>query len=299
MATNKEYWENRMIQLYDAQDKKNAKFDKKMRKEYHRLEANIQKEVASYYSKYGKDNVIEYRNLVQSLSDSERELLYKDYDTFSNKYPQYKQLMPVRESIYQLNRLEGLQLSIRLQMVELGAFEQEGFELLLQNAYELGYLSSMKGLKNAPSFFSVNNNAMQLTLNEKWINGGNYSDRIWSNKEKLISTMNNEIRDSIIRGDSYEKMSQLIQHRTGVGTNDSYRLIYTESAFVLGQSNKQAFMDAGVLRYEISAVMDRKTSPTCRSLDGQQFEFKDAKVGVNYSPFHAFCRTTQIPIEND
>lgn len=299
MADNKAYWENRMIQLYDAQDKKNNKFDKKMRKEYHRFEANITKEVASYYTKYGKDNVIEYRQLLQSLSDSERELLYKDYDTFANKYPQYRQLMPVRESIYQLNRLEGLQLSIRLQMVELGVFEQEGFELLLKDAYELGYLSSMKGLSNAPTFFSVNNNAMQLTLNEKWINGGNFSDRIWSNKEKLINTMNNEIRDSIIRGDNYQKMSKILQHRTGVGAYNTMSLIQTESAFVLNQANKQAFMDAGVLKYEVSAVMDRKTSPTCRNMDGQQFEFKDAKVGVNYSPFHTRCRTTQIPIEND
>ena len=52
--------------------------------------------------------------------------------------------------------IEGLQLSIRMKMVELGAFEQEGFEKLLREAYERGYLSTMKGLDNAPSFFSVN-----------------------------------------------------------------------------------------------------------------------------------------------
>ncbi|KIO60634.1 hypothetical protein [Caldibacillus thermoamylovorans] len=52
--------------------------------------------------------------------------------------------------------IEGLQLSIRMKMVELGAFEQEGFEKLLREAYERGYLSTMKGLDKAPSFFSVN-----------------------------------------------------------------------------------------------------------------------------------------------
>lgn len=295
----KSYWEERMIQLYEAQDKKNAKFDKKMRKEYHRLEASIQKEVASYYTKYGKDNVIEYRNLVLALSPSERDLLYKNYEQFAEKYPQYMHLMPIRESIYQLNRLEGMQLNIRMHMVELGAFEQEGFENLLKEAYELGYLSTMKGLDNAQSFFSVNDIAMQQTLKEKWVKGKNFSDRIWDNKERLLTALNNDLRDGIIRGDSYQQIAKAIHYRTGVGGNDSLRLVVTESAFVMNQANKQAFMDTGIESYEVSAVMDRRTSPTCRGLDGQQFDFEDAKVGVNYPPFHVWCRTTTVPIEND
>lgn len=295
---NQSYWENRMIQLYDSQDKRNNAFDKKMRKQYLSMEESFKKEIASYYQKYGKDNVIEYRQLVLALSQNERDLLYRDYQEFARRNPQYMKLMPIRESIYNLNRLEGLQLNIRMQMVELGAFEQEGFDKLLKEAYEKGYLSTMKGLDNAPSFFSVNNIAMQQTLNEKWINGGNYSDRIWANKEKLINTLNNEIRDSIIRGDDFRQMSKLLQNRLEVGANDSLRLIVTESAFVLGQANKQAFMDALIERYKITSVMDKRTSPTCIHLNGQVFNFKDAKVGVNYPPFHSWCRTTVVPIEN-
>lgn len=298
MAKELTYWEKRMEQLFKSQDKKDAKYDKSMRKEYLRVEEQIKKEIASYYANYGKDGVIEYRKLVQSLSQKERDLLYQNYEEFARRNPKYVHLMPIRESIYQLNRLEGLQLSVRMRMVELGAFEEEGFQKLLEEAYENGYLSSMKGLQNAPTFFTVNGTAMQLTLSEKWINNGNFSDRIWGNKERLINLLNTEIRDAIIRGDDYKKMSRLLEHRMGVGAYDSRRLIVTESAFVLNQSNKQAFMDAGILRYEITAVLDSKTSPTCRELNGEIFEFKAAKVGVNYPPFHAFCRTTVVPIEN-
>lgn len=298
MATQT-YWEKRMEQLYNAQDKKNNALDKKLRKEYLRLEESIKKDIASYYQKYGTDNVIQYRQLVLSLSQSERDLLYKDMETFAKKYPQYANLMPVRESIYKLNRLEGLQLSIRMKMTELGVIEQEEFEKLLREAYKRGYLSTMKGLDNAPSFFSVNDIFLQQTLNERWIDGGNFSDRIWTNKEKLINTLNNEIRDAIIRGDDYKQMSKIIQNRLGVGANDAYRLVVTESAFVMNQANKQAFVDAGIKKYQITAVMDRRTSPTCRSLNGETFEFANAKVGVNYPPFHPFCRTTVVPIEND
>ena len=296
---NKTYWLDWMTQLDAAQDKRNNTFDKAMRKQYHALEESISKDIASYYQKFGKDDVIEYRKLVLSLTESERNLLYKDYDAFFSRNPKYAHLIPTRESIYKLNRLEGLQLSTRMQMVELGAFEQEGLEKLLQEAYENGYLSTMKGLDSASSFFSVNNNAMAQTINEKWTNGANFSDRIWENKEKLINTLNNEIRDGIIRGDSYQKMDMTLRKRTEDGAYESLRLTVTESSFVTNQANKQAFMDAGIERYEISAVLDKRTSQTCEHLDGQQFKFKDAKVGSNFPPFHPWCRTTIFGIEND
>ncbi|WOD61770.1 minor capsid protein [Niallia taxi] len=297
-AERKSYWEQRMIQLFLSQDKRNTKLEKKINKEYLWLEEQIKKEIAAFYTKYSKDDVIEYRKLVLSLTDGERNLLYQDYDTFAKKYPKYAHLMPVRESIYKLNRLEGLQLNIRMNLLELGAYEEEQFQLALQQTYENGYLTTMKGLSNAPSFFTLNSVVMVQTLNENWIDEGNFSTRIWGNKERLIKVLNNEIRDAFIRGDDYRQMAKIIQHRTGVGENDAKRLLQTEYNFVMNQANKQAFKDAGVTRYEISAVMDKKTSRTCRNLDGEQFEMENAKVGVNYPPFHARCRTTVIPVEN-
>lgn len=147
------YWEERAIQLYDAQDKRNATFNRRLEKEYNRTAAAIEKEGAAYYSKYGKEDVVEYRKLVKALSKRERDLLYQDYKKFADKYPKYVHLMPVRESIYQLNRLEGLQLSIRQNLLELGAIEQAEFERVLKTAYQQGYLSTMRGLQNSNAFF--------------------------------------------------------------------------------------------------------------------------------------------------
>lgn len=294
-----EYWEKRQETLFTSQDKDQNRLNKKMTKEYNKSAAKIEKEVASYYTKYSQDDVLQYRTMVQQLSEEERTLLYQNYDEFANKYPQYKHLMPVRESIYKLNRLEGMQLSVRQNLLELGGIEQAEFEKTLQQAYSKGYLSSMKGLDNASTFFGVDNNIMRQVLSEKWTSGGNYSDRIWQNKERLIDTMNNELRDGMIRGDSYAKITKQIYERTSVGEFNARRLVATESAFVMNSANKQAFMDAGIERYQITAVLDSKTSPTCKGLDGEWFYFSDAKVGVNYPPFHAFCRTTVIPIEND
>lgn len=298
MAHDNPYWEGRMIQLFNAQDKDNDKLNARMQKEYQRVGANIDKEVAFCYSKYGTDDVIEYRKMLVSLTSAERDLLYKNMEAFAIKYPQYADLMPVRESIYQLNRLEGLQLSVRQNMLELGAIEQEEFDKALASAYDRGYLSSMKGLENPQTFFKVDPLIMQQTINAPWIDGKNFSDRIWDNKERLIRTMNNEIRDGLIRGDSYRKMTKVIENRTGIGGSDAKRLLMTEAAFVLNSANAQAFMDAGILEYEITAVMDGRTSPTCRHMDGEVFKFSERVVGFNAPPFHSYCRSTIIPREN-
>ena len=86
---------------------------------------------------YGKDNVIEYKTLLQTLTEAERNLLIQNMDGFALKYPQYAHLLPVRESIYKLNRLEALQQSIILQQLEIGAVNNEEIEAHL-NKQALG-----------------------------------------------------------------------------------------------------------------------------------------------------------------
>jgi SPP1 gp7 family putative phage head morphogenesis protein len=297
MAKGKQYWETRFTQLMDSQEKRSDKTAAKIAKEYERTATAIERDISSYYTKYGQDDVVEYRKLVKGLSKAERDMLYQNMEKFAEKYPQHAHLMPVRESIYELNRLEGLQLSVRQNMYELGAIEQREFEKALKQAYERGYLNTMKGLRGREAFFSVNDRVLEQTMNMKWVNGKNFSDRIWENKEKLIETLNREVRDAFIRGEGYSKMQKIIRNRTGVGAYDAKRLIRTEANFLMNQANGQAFQDDGITAYELSAVLDDNTSDICEELDGEQFEFEEAKVGENFPPMHPFCRTMIMPVE--
>lgn len=134
-------------------------------------------------------------------------------------------------------------------------------------------------------------------MNTRWIQEKNFSDRIWDNKEKLINTLNTEVRDAFIRGEGYGRMRKIIRHRTGVGAYDARRLVETEAAFMMNQANGQAFQDEGITRYENTNVMDSKTSDICREMHGEQFDFEEARVGENYPPYHSFCRTVVVPVE--
>ncbi|MBU5594907.1 minor capsid protein [Amphibacillus sp. MSJ-3] len=296
---NKSYWLNRQDQWLTNQDKEDARLSKKLEKEYQRTAKELEKDIGNYFNQYGHDNVIEFRTMLQDLSDADRNLLFQDMDRFAEKYPQYSDLMPVRESIYQLNRLEGLHYSTQLKLLELGAIEQQELEKHLEKTYGKHYKNMLKELGIGNQFLAIDDQTMRNTLFSGWVNGQNFSNRIWSNKERMLEHMQTVYRDGLARGDNYAKMTKAIRERFEVGASDAKRLVWTESSFILNQAHTQAYQNAGVEEYEISAIRDHKTSPICREMDGERFRFDEMEVGLNFPPFHPYCRTTFIGIIED
>lgn len=269
---------------------------KRLEKEYKRTAKELEKEIASYFQRYGKDNVIEFRTMMQDLPKADRDLLFKDMEAFALKYPEHADKLPVRESIYKLNRLQGLHYSTEMKLLELGAIEQQELEKHLEKTYGKRYAEMMHELGIGHSFLAVNDEVMKSTLYARWVNGGNFSDRIWDNKQRLLEQLRTRYRDGLARGDNYSKLTKEIIERLDVGSSDARRLVWTEASFVLNQAHTHAYQNAGVEEYEISAIMDHKTSPICREMDGKVFRFDEMEVGTNFPPFHPYCRTTFIGV---
>ena len=119
------YWEKRQQQLNRQMEKDEEKLKKRLSSYFDTEYRKLEKQIAAYYKQYGTDNVIQYRRLMEELPEEDKRLLIEQMDQFAAKYPEYAHLIPVRESIYKLNRLEGLQYSVRMQQLEIGAVENE------------------------------------------------------------------------------------------------------------------------------------------------------------------------------
>lgn len=230
------------------------------------------------------------------LSAAEQTALIENYAAFAKKYPVLAPYADIRNSIYKLDRLEGLNASIKLEQMKLGALEQESYQAHLEEAYRRGYLTTHNNLPNTNAFFGIDKDLMALTINQKWCQGKNFGNRIWNNKEQLTNYIQNDLRDGLAAGASYSKMAKQLSKRFDVSTYKSKRLVFTESSFVLEQANARAFIDAGVVAYQICAILDAKTSAVCRHMDNEIFMFEHMSVGVNFPPFHVWCRTTIIPL---
>lgn len=114
---------NTLNELQRDLEKGEEALKKKLSRLYDSEAKKLEKEIAYYYETYGKDNVLEYRDMMKKLTKEEATMLFEEMDNFFRLHPEYSALMPVRESIYKLNRLEGLQLSIMRQQLGLSSEE--------------------------------------------------------------------------------------------------------------------------------------------------------------------------------
>ena len=284
------YWQKRQQQLNKQMEKDEAKLKKRLSSYFDTEYRKLDKQIAAYYKQYGTDNVIQYRRLMESLSDDDKRLLMEQMDEFAKKYPEYAHLMPVRESIYKLNRLEGLQYSVRMQQLEIGAIENEQITAHLNRNAERGVNAAAEAMGFGKNFYANNPDISKMFINVPWSNGENFSQKIWNNTTKLANYLNSDIAQGIARGDSYERLTRRLRERfSSVSRNDAYRLIYTEGTYVMAEATMQPFTE-DFEQYRLSTVGDGKVCDICRSVSQEIFEIKDRQPGVNFPPMHPWCR---------
>lgn len=289
-----EYSSKRQKELWDNLEKDEAKLIEKLTQFYREESHKLGKEIAEYFARYGKDNVIEYRSLLTRLSSADRKLLYERFDDFIEKYPQYKHLTDVRKSIYKLTRLEGLNESIKLQQLEIGAKEVDRLHDYLMDLYGDTYYKMADSMGFGRTMLSFDKESAELLINKKWTQQKDYSDRIWENKSKLISYLTNDFKTSIIRGDSFNRVvKQMSERFVNRSRADIKRIVRTEGTRINNEAMMKTFDDSKLYdEYEYVAVIDRKTSDVCKDLDGEIFKLKDREVGINFPPMHVNCRSS-------
>lgn len=289
-----EYSSKRQKELWNNLEKDEAKLIEKLTQFYREESHKLGKEIAEYFARYGKDNVIEYRSLLTRLSSVDRKLLYERFDDFIEKYPQYKHLTDVRKSIYKLTRLEGLNESIKLQQLEIGAKEVDRLHDYLVDLYGDTYYEMADSMGFGRTMLSFDKESAELLINKKWTQQKDYSDGIWENKSKLISYLTNDFKTSIIRGDSFNKVvKQMSERFVNRSRADIKRIVRTEGTRINNEAMMKTFDDSKLYdEYEYVAVIDRKTSDVCKDLDGEIFKLKDREVGINFPPMHVNCRSS-------
>lgn len=71
-------------------------------------------------------------------------------------------------------------------------------------------------------------------------------------------------------------------------------LVRTAAAHVSSQADILSFKQAGYESYQLSAVLDTRTTKLCAALDGRVYKMSDPRRKV--PPFHPGCRTTMIAV---
>lgn len=295
------YWSKRLQELDTSFSKDEKRLFSELSKYYEQEYAALDKEIAAYYAKYGEENVIAFRTLLLELPDADKQLLLQNMDEFAKQYPEFADLLPVRESIYKLNRLEGLQTSIVLQQLKIGVIEQAKFrEHFEKQALKYAnYAAEQLGF--GTNFYRIDSEMLQVVIGNPWCNGKDFSERIWANREALAQTLQNEIANGLIRGEDYRTMSRILQQKfENTSQKQAERLVFTEDTYLSNEAKIRPFeRNAAYTHYEYLCVEDHRTCETCRALSGQTFEISKRNAGLNFPPMHPWCRCTVMPVVED
>ena len=297
MSSDGDYWAARRDELLRQMEADETSLNEKLAKVYARQAAELEREIAAYYQRYGEGNVIEYRRLLQSLSEEDRRLLIERMDEFAEKYPQHAHLMPVRESIYRLNELEGIQASIRMPQLEIGAVEQAELEEHFRRQAQRAANLAAEQMGFGSSFYSINSQIVVETVGAAWASGKTFSETIWGNRERLAAYLNDDFAQLIARGASYDKVAKDLSSRfENVSMRDIRRLVFTEGTFLFNEAQAQVHESEYEL-YTLSCA-DSRACQVCKDIQAAQranpVRFDERSPGVNFPPLHPNCRCSYI-----
>lgn len=303
---NSEYWKLRFEQLEQAQNGQGAAAFAEIEKQYKEAQKQIEGQIARWYQRFADNNGITLAQARQYLKGAALKEFQWDVQDYI-KYGQDNALMGgwMKElenasAKYHISKLEALKIQTQ-QSLEVMFSKQLGTVTgAMGDLFESGYYHTayelQKGFNIGWDIAGLDQSQIEKVLAKPWaVDGKNFSERIWGNKQKLISEVHGELTQNIMLGADPQKAIDSLAKRMKTSRYNAGRLIMTEEAYFSSAAQKDCFEELGVEQFEIVATLDSHTSDICRSLDGKHFPMKDYQPGVTAPPFHVFCRSTTVP----
>ena len=304
VQTNRDYWEERQIKREAKAFSKIEDVEKEYKIALEKAKQNISKELSRIGTTYMKDNNLNYHDALKLLKGDDYKVWKKDLHDYMSEYNKLLKTAPLEakklfleietlSARSRMSHLDSLRAQIDMELIEVSSDINETTKNTLTSIYRDTYTEVTKDLGiNA----IVSPEKIKTVLDKPW-SGSNFSQRLWSNTDKLAQTVKQEIVNGMIQGINLQTMTKRVSERFETAKkNDVERLLRTEVNYTLNQATLDGYKEAGIEKYEFSATLDSRTSQICSELHGEVFEIKKIAVGLNYPPMHPRCRSTTIPI---
>lgn len=303
---NAEYWKLRFEQLEQAQNQKGVKAYADIERQYKKAQKQLEGQIARWYQRFATNNGISLAEARQYLKGADLKEFKWDVQEYI-KYGQDNALnsgwmkeLENASAKYHISKLEALKVQTQHSLEVMYAKQFGTMHGALSDAFESGYYHTAYELQHGFNvgwdIAGLDQAQIEKVLAKPWAaDGYNFSERIWGNKNKLISEVHNELSRNIMLGADPQKAIDSLAKKMNTSKNNAGRLVMTEEAYFSSAAQKDCFESLGVEQYEIVATLDSHTSDICRSLDGKHFPMKDYQPGVTAPPFHVYCRSTTVP----
>ena len=313
MATNNPnaaYWQKRFKAIENQANLTGADSLSYITAQYQQAAKEIEAQISTWYVRFAKNNGISMHEAKQALAGSdlvEFKWTVQDYIKYGEENALnglWMQQLENASAKWHVTKLEALQLQNQATIEALFGKQYQSLSGALGSVYQGSYYHScyevQKAFEMGWNVAALDDNKLSAILSTPWTkDGSTFSDRLWTNKQKLIQETQNTLTQGIMTGKAPDKMIKEIQVKMNTSRANAGRLVMTESAAMSAMGQKDAFGELGVEEFQIVETLDHVTCEVCAEMDGQHFPMSDYEIGVTVPPFHPWCRGCTCPYFND
>lgn len=297
------YWEKRQEEMYKAGEMQVNQYFTRLEKAFNQAKRELQKTIEAFYFRYAKENGLSYAEAQKRLNAAELGDLQDYIGLVMQNIGKYNQTVNNLSIKARITRYQALEAQIDAILRQLYAVDYEAMaEQTMQEVYEESYYQTWYNIDQYRGFHSefaqVEPRAMQ-TLLEYPFNGAAFSSRLWKQKDHLQTQLMEAVTTMMIQGKHPKMLAADFAKKMNSKKFDAYRLLHTESSFLMSEATHAGYKEDGVKKYQILATLDSKTCGMCGDLDRKVYEVGKEVVGVNMPPFHPLCRCTDTPYYDD
>lgn len=303
---NADYWRGRFSILEDSAHREAQKTIQDMEELYLDAQRSVQKEIESWYARFAVNNQI-------SLTDARKWLTAGQLEEFHWSVEQYIKIgeqagldaawlkkLENASARFHISRLEAVQTGIQQQLELLYGNQVDSLDALLKKVVGNGYTHTafevQKGVGLGWDITGLDQKKLEILLSKPWTTDGRtFSDRIWFKKQELVDSLQKELVQGLLRGDSPQKITDAIQKKFKVSRYQAARLVNTETSYFNARAAKETYKELGVKNVEILETLDSITCAFCASMDRKVVPMSEFQPGVTVPPFHPHCRGTTVP----
>ena len=283
---NADYWARRLKIMEDALKDQSYEYVKNLEKQFDAAIAQIDTQMRAWYQRFADNN-----GGVQQYIKAGKE------HAISGAWA--KELENASARVH-ISRLESLKIQLRQQAEALTQARIKA----TTDASELSYIQSyyhtafeaQRGLGVGWSLQGINSDTIQKVLSRPWtVDNQTFTARCWTDKVKLVETVNQELTRMLAIGEAPDKAIAAISKRFNVSKQNAGRVVMTESAYFSSAAQKDCFNELDVEEYRIIGTLDTKTCSICGDMDGKVFKMSEYRPGSTAPPFHPWCRCCTAP----
>lgn len=214
----------------------------------------------------------------------------KTYNKVLSSIKEEKEVTPA--DLYKLDKYWQMQGQLQQELQKLGDKTHQLMSKQFTQQYKDVY--ECLPFKDGAMFNTIDEATASQMINQIWCaDGKNWSERIWTNTDKLQQALNDNLIHCVVSGKTTSELNRMLQQDFKASFSRADTIIRTEMARIQTQSALDRYKSYGIQQVEILA--DDAGCTHCEKLHKTKY-FVNENIPI---PAHPNCRCCIIPVVDE